>query len=71
MLVQQFHFTGWPDHGVLDPGYELPVLDFIFKSTAAQVEGAGPIVVHCRYVHPHPSPLIIACLHMTSWQPHF
>ncbi|KAK3750196.1 hypothetical protein QZH41_015425 [Actinostola sp. cb2023] len=47
MLVQQFHFTGWPDHGVLDPGYELPVLDFIFKSTAAQVEGAGPIVVHC------------------------
>jgi protein tyrosine phosphatase len=48
MVVQQFHFTGWPDHGVPEPGYEIPVLDFVFKSTAAQVEGAGPIIVHCR-----------------------
>ncbi|RMX56715.1 hypothetical protein pdam_00015776 [Pocillopora damicornis] len=47
MIVCQYHFTGWPDHGAPDHGCEYPALDFIFKSSAASQEGAGPIIVHC------------------------
>ena len=49
MIVCQYHFTGWPDHGAPDHGCEYPALDFIFKSSAASQEGAGPIIVHCRW----------------------
>jgi receptor-type tyrosine-protein phosphatase gamma len=44
-LVYQFHFTDWPDHGV--PFYIMPVLSFIKKSSRANPEFGGPIVVHC------------------------
>ena len=44
-LVLQFHFTEWPDHGT--PNHTLPILSFIRKSSAANPEGAGPMVVHC------------------------
>ncbi|EDO31805.1 predicted protein, partial [Nematostella vectensis] len=47
MMVKQFHFTGWPDHGAPEPGFEFPVLDLIMKSTACVVPGTGPLVVHC------------------------
>ncbi|XP_022784569.1 receptor-type tyrosine-protein phosphatase delta-like isoform X2 [Stylophora pistillata] len=47
MIVCQYHFTGWPDHGAPDPGCEYPALDFISKSSAASQDGAGPIIVHC------------------------
>ncbi|XP_023332955.1 tyrosine-protein phosphatase 99A [Eurytemora carolleeae] len=43
--VNQFHYTGWPDHGT--PEATLPVLSFIRKSVASNPEDGGPIIVHC------------------------
>ena len=40
-LVQQFHYTEWPDHGV--PSHALPLLAFVRKSSNANPEGNGPI----------------------------
>ena len=47
-MVYQYHYTNWPDHGI--PENPLPILSFVRKSAAANPEGAGPIVVHCRSV---------------------
>ncbi|XP_041952073.1 receptor-type tyrosine-protein phosphatase kappa isoform X3 [Alosa sapidissima] len=43
--VKQFHFTGWPDHGV--PYHATGLLSFIRRVKMSNPPGAGPIVVHC------------------------
>lgn len=45
--VKQFHFTGWPDHGV--PYHATGLLSFIRRVKMSNPPTAGPIVVHCRY----------------------
>nr|XP_032633549.1 receptor-type tyrosine-protein phosphatase kappa isoform X6 [Chelonoidis abingdonii] len=46
--LKQFHFTGWPDHGV--PYNATGLLSFIRRVKLSNPPGAGPIVVHCRCV---------------------
>ncbi|XP_034038978.1 protein tyrosine phosphatase receptor type Ma [Thalassophryne amazonica] len=43
--IQQFHFTGWPDHGV--PLHATGLLGFIRRIKAKTPPSAGPTVVHC------------------------
>ena len=45
--IYQFHYTGWPDHGVPDdPSSVLNILEDV-NIKQDHTEGAGPIVVHC------------------------
>lgn len=46
--VRQFHFTGWPDHGV--PYHATGLLSFIRRVKFSNPPTAGPVVVHCRYI---------------------
>ncbi|KAL5486539.1 hypothetical protein EMCRGX_G019033 [Ephydatia muelleri] len=43
--VTQFHFTGWPDHGV--PEYATSLLAFHRKVKSQHDGSKGPILVHC------------------------
>lgn len=47
--VRQFQFMAWPDHGV--PEYPTPILAFLRRVKACNPPDAGPMVVHCRWVH--------------------
>lgn len=46
-LVQHYHYTHWPDHGV--PASALPVLTFM-RHSAHEAHTCAPVVVHCRCV---------------------
>ncbi|XP_061110121.1 receptor-type tyrosine-protein phosphatase mu-like isoform X5 [Conger conger] len=43
--IRQFHFTGWPDHGV--PYHASGLLGFIRRVKAKNPANAGPMVIHC------------------------
>uniref|UniRef100_A0A8C1W1F8 protein-tyrosine-phosphatase n=1 Tax=Cyprinus carpio TaxID=7962 RepID=A0A8C1W1F8_CYPCA len=43
--ISQFHFTGWPDHGV--PYHATGLLGFVRRIKAKSPTNAGPIAVHC------------------------
>ncbi|TRZ01855.1 hypothetical protein DNTS_017247, partial [Danionella cerebrum] len=43
--IRQFHFTGWPDHGV--PYHSTGLLGFIRRIKANSPANAGPMAVHC------------------------
>ena len=46
LKVTQYHFTGWPDHGVPQNG--LTVINFIKRvRTAHQYSDSQPLLVHC------------------------
>ena len=57
--IYQYHYTNWPDHGV--PDHPLPILSFVRRSAAANGDGAGPILVHCRSVARR-------CRHSAGWK---
>uniref|UniRef100_UPI00359015BA receptor-type tyrosine-protein phosphatase kappa-like isoform X1 n=1 Tax=Myxine glutinosa TaxID=7769 RepID=UPI00359015BA len=43
--LRQFHFTGWPDHGV--PYHATGLLAFIRRVKSTNAPHSGPVVVHC------------------------
>ncbi|XP_063779575.1 receptor-type tyrosine-protein phosphatase mu isoform X13 [Pseudophryne corroboree] len=43
--IRQFHFTGWPDHGV--PYHATGLLGFVRQVKSKSPSNAGPLVVHC------------------------
>uniref|UniRef100_UPI003AADBC60 receptor-type tyrosine-protein phosphatase mu n=1 Tax=Centroberyx gerrardi TaxID=166262 RepID=UPI003AADBC60 len=45
--IRQFHFTGWPDHGV--PLHATGLLGFIRRVKTKTPPTAGPTVVHCSF----------------------
>ena len=48
--IYQFHYTGWPDHGVpKDPSHVLHVLLEV-NARQQSIPMDGPIIVHCRYM---------------------
>ncbi|XP_043922454.1 receptor-type tyrosine-protein phosphatase mu isoform X3 [Protopterus annectens] len=43
--IRQFHFTGWPDHGV--PYHATGLLGFVRRVKSKSPPNAGPLAVHC------------------------
>ena len=48
-VINQLHFTSWPDHGV--PKYPMALLEFQKKVDKQHTRKMNiPMLVHCRYV---------------------
>ena len=45
IIITQYHFTSWPDHGV--PEYGTPLMILHKKMMAGWRRGDPPILVHC------------------------
>lgn len=43
--VIQYHFTGWPDHGIPDT---MELVEFHRKVMSTKSPQRGPLLVHCR-----------------------
>ena len=50
-VVTQFHFTGWPDHGV--PENTESMLQFVRRVRSDIVPSHGPLIIHCRSLLSH------------------
>ncbi|XP_061175340.1 receptor-type tyrosine-protein phosphatase kappa-like [Saccostrea echinata] len=42
--IRQFHFTGWPDHGIPET---LELVHFLKQVQSCDLYGQGPMLVHC------------------------
>lgn len=49
-LIRHFHYTVWPDHGVPETTQSLIQFVRTVRDYINRTPGAGPTVVHCRYV---------------------
>ncbi|XP_075247677.1 receptor-type tyrosine-protein phosphatase H-like isoform X2 [Convolutriloba macropyga] len=47
LMVKQYHFTAWPDHGVPSDYEELLSFVRVSREAAKKNEHNGPLVVHC------------------------
>ena len=45
--IRQYHFTGWPDHGIPET---LELVHFLKQVQSCEYYGQGPMLVHCRFV---------------------
>lgn len=51
-LIRHFHYTVWPDHGVPETTQSLIQFVRTVRDYINRTPGAGPAVVHCRYLVP-------------------
>lgn len=49
-LIRHFHYTVWPDHGVPETTQSLIQFVRTVRDYINRTPGAGPTVVHCRYL---------------------
>ena len=47
-LVHQYHFSGWPDHGVPDSATPLINFTHVVRRHRQSEDQHAPLIVHCR-----------------------
>lgn len=48
--VFQYHYTGWPDHGIPDDIDVILAMIKRMRDIRVNDKDHAPVVVHCRYV---------------------